>query len=474
MKKALLSAIAALGIVGSCAALSLREADAQRLDPRRPSVFIVGSPGGASPTLRGDARRTGGTKDPLPSGVLRIGWRKNIGITVEQPALALSDGSLAVVGTARGEVVFLDVDGNEVGHVTSGTSGALLATATSDGTVVFMTKSGEAVGIRRTLPRPRFVTRVGGDANSRAAPLSLDDGGVVVATAIDLVALDSEGNVRSRASLPESPAAALLASGDNVVAITSTGAVFGWTPGREPMRMGSFGAPIDGGATLANANTLLAVIEGNHLVELDLARGTRTTRAIAAQGLYLGPPSVRPTAFETAREKRAGSAAAVLLAMTPNRELVVTVAADGRETSRAPVATFTKAPLADGGVPPLIAPLHTHTAPLVDGRGAIAFVTPNDGYVGMISPDGAVERVGEPICTRSGATNGVAGLTAVGRGAFAVTCTLGAVTRIGNPEPESLRRPSPRPSPAKPSAPASSAPPSAPPPPDPDEEEDSP
>ncbi len=154
-----------------------------------------------------------------------------------------------------------------------------------------MSSAGDAVGIRRTSPRPRFVTRIGGERNVRSAPLSLDDGGVVVATGSDLVVLDSEGLVRSRVSLPETPAAPLLASGDRVIAVTSTGAVYGWTPGRE---LGSFGAPIDGGAALADANTLLAVIEGNHLVELDLARGARSTRSIATQGLYLGPAQRSP------------------------------------------------------------------------------------------------------------------------------------------------------------------------------------
>ena len=62
----------------------------------------------------------------------------------------------------------------------------------------------------------RFRTRLGGERviSGRVSPLALDDGGVVVATATELTALDSEGNVRSKASLPEplqSICAALLA-----------------------------------------------------------------------------------------------------------------------------------------------------------------------------------------------------------------------------------------------------------------------
>ena len=40
-----------------------------------------------------------------------------------------------------------------------------------------------------------YVTRIGGERNARAAPLSLDDGGVVLATSADLVVIDAEGNV---------------------------------------------------------------------------------------------------------------------------------------------------------------------------------------------------------------------------------------------------------------------------------------
>lgn len=410
---------------------TLRSADAQRIDPRRPAVFVVGSPGGASPTSRGDGRRTGTTKDPLPSGLLHIGWRKAMGLSIEQPALAGPDGTLAIVTATRGDVIFLDADGDEKARVTAGTAAVGPATMTSDGTVVFLTSAGDAVGIRRTSPRPRFLTRIGGERNMRAAPLSLDDGGVVVATATDLVVLDAEGNVRSRVSLPETPAAPLLSSGDKVVAVTSTGAVYGWTPGREPVRLGSFGAAVDGGVALAGASTLVAVIEGNHLVDLDLTRAVRSSRSIAAQGLYLGPPSVRTVA--------GGGSLATLLAYTPTRAFVVTVDPGGQEIARAPIATVTPPTLADGGPAPLVAP--AHAGPLVDARGAVAFAAP-DGRVGVVGPEGAVDSLGELICTKTNRSSGVAGLTALGRGAFVVTCESGVVARIaGGDAAGSLRRP---------------------------------
>ncbi len=415
-------ALAAL-LGGVCAFCTHRDAEAQRLDPRRPAVFVVGGSGGPAPTLRTDARRTGTAKDVLPAGTLRIAWRKTLGLTIDQPALAGADGTI-VVTTGRGDVLFLDEGGAEVAHVTSGSGNSVgPATMTSDGTVVFATSVGDVVGVKRAFARPRFVTRVGGERNGRTAPLALDDGGVIIAAGSDLVVLDAEGNVRSRVTLPEAPAAPLLSNGDKVIAVTTSGTVIGWVPGREPFRLGSFGAPIDGGAALTDSGALLGVIEGNHVVEVDLARGARTTRAIAAQGLYLGPPSVR-------------GPLTTVLALTTTRAFAVTIDAGGQEVARAPIGVHTQPPLTDGGVAQLTAP--AHVGPLVDARGAIAWVSPGAGEskAGVVTADGAVDTIGESICsTRVGGgssltSSGVVGLTPYGRGSFLVTCAGGSVTRI--------------------------------------------
>ena len=408
------------------------DARAQPIDPRRPSTFVVGAPAGAAPMHRVDGRRSGLTKALLPSGTLRIPWRKPTSLTVDQPALAGPDGLLAVVST-RGDVVFLDEGGEERGMVRVGASQVGPATITSDGTVVYTTSNGEAVGVRRTSTSPRFTTRIGGERNSRgAAPLSLDDGGVVVATMSDLVVLDAEGNVRARAALPEPAAAPLVAAGDKIVAVTTTGAVFGWTPGREPMRLGSFGAPIDGGAALADPTTLVAVIEGNQLAEVDLARGGRRTRGIAApassaaQVLWLGPPALRRADAGPGASPSGDKSLATMLALTTTRGYVVTVDGAGQELLRAPIASFTPTILADGGAAPLVAP--SHVAPLVDVRGAIAYAA-TDGHVGVVSPDGAVDEIGEILCPR-GLRSGVVGLTPFAAGSFAVTCDGGTVVRV--------------------------------------------
>lgn len=398
--------------------IAVREsAEAQRVDPRRPSTVVVGAPPGASPMGRVDGARSGRTKTQLPAGTLRIAWQKATGLTLDQPALSGEGGMLAVV-SVRGDVSFIDESGEERATVkgTGGQSGP--AVMTSDGTVVFATNAGDIVGVRRSQNQPRFVVRVGGLGQPRAAPLSLDDGGAVVATASELVMIDSEGNVRSRVTLPEAPSSPLIAAGDKIVAISGAGTVFGWTPGREALRLGSFGGPVDGGATLTEGGTLLAVTGGNRLVELDLTRGQRSTRAIETNGVFLGPPANRTA--------DAGASIATVLALTPNRGFVVALDSSGQEILRAPIATLTPTVLPDGGTAAVVAP--PHTGPIVDRRGAVAFAT-TDGRVGVVGPDGAVDTLGETFCAKT-SRFGILGITPTGPGSFVVSCDGGALARV--------------------------------------------
>jgi len=140
-----------------------------------------------------------------------------------------------------------------------------------------------------------------------------------------------------------------------------------------------------------------------------------------------------------------------LLAITQSRGFVVTLDPAGQEIVRAPVATFNPVILPDGGVPALTAP--PHVGPLVDSRGAIAFAS-TDGAVGVVSPEGAVDTIGETLCTK-GIRSGVVGLAPFGPGAFAVACDGGIVAKISGREAPT-NAPPPPPGGAKPS-PAGSA-----------------
>lgn len=454
-KTAMMLGLSAATLGALALAMGSGEAEAQRLDPRRPNTIVVGSPRGGMPMQRVDAHRSGLAKTPLPAGPLRIVWRKSTGLSLDQPALAAADGTLAVI-SGRGDVTYLDENGDEKATIRVGASQIGPAAMTSDGTIVFLTSSGDAMGVRRGAAgqQTRFTTRIGGERNPRAAPLSLDDGGVALATLTDLIVLDSEGNVRARATLPPDPrlplpehvAAPLLASGDKILAITANGTVYGWTPGREPLRVGSFGAPVDNGAALTTSGSLVGIIETNHLAEVDIAHGTRSTWSIAPQGLYLGPPAVR--------DLPGGASLATIGALTHTRGFVLAIDASGQELLRAPVAAFVPTPLPDGGMPPLQAP--PHVGAIVDSRGGIAFAT-TDGRIGTIAPDGALDTLSETFCTKTTVRSGVVGLTPFGPNAFAVTCDGGLVVRVAGTSGTAAPLPSsaPKPAPSGSSAPES-------------------
>lgn len=364
--------------------------------------------------VRADARRSGFAKHELPLGVLRTAWKKALGTNTEYPAITGADGSLVVLAT-HGEIVFLDADGNDTTRFVT-RAPASSPTLLSDGTVVFTTSAGDVEGWHRADGR-RFVAHVGAERNPRAGALPLDDGGVVVASGSNLVLLDAAGNVRVRATLPEVPAAPLLASDGRVIAVGSN-SVFAWTPGTEPVRVGSLGGSVDGGVALGGARSLVAVSSGNQLVEIDLQSGVHSVRSVTPFGLYLGPPSVRAGrdgAFITIFEQ------------TPNRLFVLTLGPGGQEMVRTGVETLTPVPLPDGGSAPLVARPHVGT--LVDGRGVVAFALPS-GHVGTVGLNGTVSLLGEVLCPTAGRSAGLVGLTPLERGAFAVTCEGGIVVKV--------------------------------------------
>ncbi len=400
---------------------------AQRFDARRPQTLVVGRSPGDAPVDRVDARRTGFARTLLPAGTLRPVWRRAVGLEVDAAPLVGQDGEIVVIAS-RGDVVSFSPDGLERRRTSVGLGapgpGAILA----DGTLVLVSGTGEAVGIRAGAIR--FRTRVGErNAPQKAAPLTLEDGGAVVAVGAELTALDAEGNVRARTTLPEPAVWPLLPALSHVAAVTAAGAVYLWSPGREPVLAGSFGGPLTGGALVADERTLLAVVDGTHLSALDLEHGVTVTRSLSSGGLLLGPPSLR-------------GANAYALLLTTGSVLAIAVDPAGQELLRTPVESPSLALLTDGGAAPLLAPTRTPT--LVDQAGTLAFGTP-DGHVGVLTASGSVETLGEALCTgshgprwpapgsvpgRSG--TGFAGFAPAGAGGFVVLCESGQLARVAS------------------------------------------
>jgi hypothetical protein len=419
----------------------------QILDPERPRTLVVGAARGPTTTERVDGRRSGLTRDPLPSGGLRIAWRRSIGPGMESPPLVTMDGKILVF-TVRGDLLELNDEGTEQARSGVGTGPVGPGTILANGTVVTINTAGEAVGIFRS--SVRFRTRVGDRGMIvKVAPLALDDGGVVVVNGVkgrgserfgsEIMALDVEGRVRARASVPEQVVWPLVSTDAGVAAVCASGTVYVWSPGGEARRAGSFGGMLDGGAAAFDGTTLVGVVEATRLVAVDLVQRVSRVVVVAAGGVagagaFLGPPSVsqaRTLAFELTR--------------TSSR--VAAFDAAGSETAF-PVATFPLRLEADGSPAPIVAPVHT--AMLADALGTVAFGAP-DGHVGVVTTRGLTE-LGEVICmhgpppptaTSSASVTqrqgppgsgrpsaGFAGMASAGVGAFLVACEAGSLLEV--------------------------------------------
>ena len=167
-------------------------------------------------------------------------------------------------------------------------------------------------------------------------------------TTTDLFALDVEGGVRARATVPEPVAAPLVAGSERAVAVSATGNVYGWTPGRPVKKLGSFGQRLDGGAALLGRDTLVAVAGASQLLAMDLTRGTVSTHADAQGGLYLGPPALL-------------GSAAYLFAIAQGHTFLVGLDESGREITRSGLGSAASLAAADGGAP--VAPAGHRAAP---------------------------------------------------------------------------------------------------------------
>ena len=425
----------ALGGASVIAALAAGMAKGQTINVERPRSLIVGTPRGGARVDRIDASRTGMSRTLLPTFGLRREWSVSlVGILVERGPLVDSHGTTYVVGT-HGEVLTLGRDGTERWRVPTSITGAPgPAALLSDDTLVFAASSGdwaEAIGVRDA--KLRWRTRFGRAASVFPAPIALDDGGVVVATTRDIAVLDGEGHERARTTLPEATTAPLMSALGKVTAVTESGAVWSWTPGAtEPMRVASFGAPIDGGAALADDHTLVAVTAGRaRLSSLDLFHGTVTARAALRSDVWLGPPAMN-------------AATAYLSLIAPAGEFAVAIDAAGTELGRAPLPGRSRATSPDAGADARLR--DAHTAPLVDTAGTLAYGAA-DGSVGVVAAGrsgqgavgpaawgGSVEVMAQACPSALGSADSdlppVVGLAPLAPGVFVAACHSGTVIAV--------------------------------------------
>jgi hypothetical protein len=432
---------------------------AQRLDPRVPQTLIVGSPAGATPTVRGDAARRG--RAPHLPASPRVAWRKELGQSTPISPLVRANGD-AIVFTAKGELVEIDRTGSERSRVRLSSDAPSSASLLSDDAVLVATVHREIVLVRNgavvahaRVGRERDATasasasageRSDAERANVTSVLPLDDGGAVIAFDDDVLAVDRDAHVRARARLPAPLRGVLVAGRHEVLATLATGSIAAWTPGGEVRRLGRFSAPVIGPALQPSPGSLVAVVEGPSLMRFDLARAT-TTLLIGpppspAAGAGLGTPSStftlsasRPTSAPSGSDAGASGASGaggasgpsgsslVLMASAGGRTTLIDLDDEGRERRRVQVAL---AITADAGPSPIAL-----GDVLVDPQGRVAFVSP-EGVAGVVDRDGTVRTLGESVCSKGRHATGLAppiGLVASSRG-FLVACDNGVVLSV--------------------------------------------
>jgi hypothetical protein len=345
-----------------------RRAMAQAFDVERPLVVMVGAPGGARMTQLDPGRR-GLATSLLPASNLATEWQVALGFVAQQGPVVDGKGHTYVLGDSC-EVVALASDGAVLWRVAARGTQPGPAVLLSDNTLVFADGAGEAVAVREgaVVWRSRF----GRASASHAAPLPLDDGGVVVASGPDLAVLDAEGGERARVVLPETTSHPLISAQGKVVAVGDSGTVWAWVPGEhQASRVASFGSDIDGSAALLGEHLLLAVsATQTHLSTVDLAHGTVATLVGSLGGLWVGSPAVD------------GSGAIYDTQSTASGEAIVALDAAGIERGRTIVAGPTRPGGADR--PTLGAGSGGHPLPIVDSENHIVFATAT-GSIGVVS-----------------------------------------------------------------------------------------
>jgi hypothetical protein len=442
---------------------------AQRVAVGRPLTLLVGSPSGEAVTERLDVARTNSSRSLLPTGSFRVIWSRTAHPTTHPP-LVLGDGTVVVVGT-EGDAVFFNPDGTDRARVSVGPGPTSAPTLLSDGTLVTVNGAGEAVGLRdgalafraqavepsaRTTvaderPRPSPHVRpamprwpLGSNPPGRHPPtdsrdpaistharvLPLDDGGFVVALDHELVCLDAQGAIRSRATAPATAASPLLAAAQGVAFVSDGGAAYSWDlrPSADPVRLrGSFGGVVDGAVAALDDRHLLAVVDGARLVSLDLITGDTESRATATGGAFTGAFALTPA-----------PGMALLQEATLSGTRVLAVDREGHATPFAiPLTTVGSHVGTDAGSPLQTVP--TRTELFADPTGAVAYATV-DGHVGVASattkvelgflPCGAPQSPSAAYVQRIRQSAGFAGLVPAGPHAFVVACESGKVSLI--------------------------------------------
>jgi hypothetical protein len=402
----------ALAIFGALA-LTAQATRATRVDPTLPTTVVVGRSSGIAPMGRIDGARRGRAHDPLPSSPVIV-WRFKLpGGHDLVPIAVARDGSVLAASSNLPLLVQVSPAGKEQWRASTGTGPSVAGVALlNDETRLVVTSAGEAVGYGPN-GDVRFRTPIElAERNARLRPIPLEDGGVAIGVASEVVELDGDGSLRARAHLPERLGGPLLVARSGIVATTQAGVVYSVRDGFVK-RLGALGGDAgEAGGSTPDGTTLFAVVDSQRIVALNLMTGIAQTRlAVTDQSLH-GPlaygadDSLVLTSFDGA-----------LLTLARSAGDARRTSLDGRVSSLVTDAGRVDLAALDDS-PPAITD--------ADGRTAFARV---GGRIGVVLPDGSVHLVPGATCASPAA------LAPGGARRMIVACRDGSLLMLGEAPP---------------------------------------
>jgi hypothetical protein len=382
---------------------------ASHVDPRNPSEVIVGPSPGIAPMGGIDAARRGRAQAPLPDRP-SILWRVPPQGTFDLASIAVDASGAIVAASASRRVTQVSRDGKVQWRAPTGEGPSIGGVVLlNDETRAVVTSASEVLGYSPS-GALRFRTALDlAERTARVSLLPLDEGGATIAAAREVVRVDSDGHLRDRIRLPERIAGPLLATRAGIVATGQTGTAYVIDAGFAK-NLGSFGGdPGEAGASTADGWTIVAVIDGQRIVALDLRTGApRTLHSVGDQSLH------GPVVFGRADELVLITFAGTLLEIGP---------AGHRRTALDPRA---ESLLTDSGKVDLAA-LEDSPPPISDAEGRVAFARVG-GRIGVVSRDGSVSAVRAPCPSP-------AALAPAGARRLVAACRDGSILMFGEQSP---------------------------------------
>jgi len=401
----------ACAVVAPFAALMLASplTRATHVDPTQPTTIVVGPSPGIAPMAGVDGGRRGRAHHPLPYPP-RVLWRHLTRTTLDPLALCVDARGAVLVPSANfPELVELADDGKERWRASTGGGPAVTGPVISnDGTRLLVTSAGDALGFSPT-GSLRFTTQLElSERNAHIGLLPLEDGGVAIAAGHEVVEIDGDGRLRGKTHLGERTTGNLVLMRAGIVATTPSGNVYLVRTG-DAKPLGTLGGdPGDPGASTPDGRRLVAVVDHQRVVAMDLASGAVELQfAVTDQSLH------GPVVF--------GRGDAPVL--TTWIGVLVTFAPSGGDVRRTPLEPRIETLVTDAGKVDFAA-LDESPPPVTDPEGRIAFSRVG-GRIGVVAPNGTVALVSGPTC------GSPAALAPAGPRRFVVACRDGSILMVG-------------------------------------------